>query len=273
MEDPVTVVTPKTCENEDPVRNEVHNYLKARLVPHNFNTDNTPPPPISDYLDIFFTFIEFGKYLYEYFKRLNDLESMLTFKRPIDEFLEKFKQKNVKCLEFAKNLNNLVGKFENHTSNKSLFKSALGIGTSAIYDKMVRNSNVEQAECAYVVMQKFAASIVNMESKLSEQLNSSNIDNIKNKYIKASLEAEIGYTKLKNLLDDTKQPAGTEPTTEQLAEGGSIRHTRRRRHRRSIRSRKLINRSKKGKKIMKQHTKNRRINIRKQKNKKTKSRK
>ena len=275
------------------MKDYIGEYLK-RSFPGHRSTITIPK-----YIDIFFTFTEFGKYLHQYFTRFTDIEYMLGLDNTsvFNKIKAKFQEKNISCLAAANELFSLVTKFLNPNDKKSLAKMTFGFGTSGNYAKMLKmaqeeNTHASNDELKEIVdsqikfMVEFSKKILEMEFKLTTTTGQMEKLGLQTTYNKNSIEDLIGYKKLQVLLNETEQEAQAATAPHAYAGedeheledqdahlGGSRRHTRHRRHRHSLRSRKLIKRSKKGKKIMKQPTKNRRVNIRKQKNKKTKSRK
>ena len=253
----------------------IDEYLKRFFFEHE---PHIPIPkyidiPIPKYIDIFFTFTEFGRYLHQYFRRFTRIEYILGLDPISLSYIikKKFQKQNLSCLAAAGVLVGFVNKFSNLDERTSFAKTIFGYGTSEKYNKMLKMAKEEtpsfsedQIKEQIKFMVEFSKKILEMEKELTQSVNDMDYNGLQDTYKTGSIEGLIGYTKLKKLLDEGAPL---------LQRGGSRRHTRRRRHRHSLRSRKLIKRSKKGKKIMKQPTKNRRVNIRKQKNKKTKSRK
>lgn len=271
----------------------IDEYLKRSFHEHESQI------PIPKYIDFFFTFTEFGRYLHQYFRRFTRIEYILGLDPISLSYIikKKISRKNISCLAAANKLSDLVNNFLDPHKNSSWTKKTFGYGTSVNYAKMLKMAKEEnpslsedQIKEQIKFMVEFSKKILEMEKELTQSVNGMDYNGLRNTYNADSIEGLIGYTKLNQLLNETtpQAQAATAPDEDAseahegahedvdrplLQRGGSRRHTRRRRHRHSLRSRKLIKRPKKGKKIMKQPTKNRRVNIRKQNNKKTKSRK
>ena len=96
--------------------------------------------PIPKYIDIFFIFIEFNKYLARYFERRSKIDYTLDLDRISVSYRikKKFQKQNLSCLAAAGVLVGFVNKFSNPDERTSFAKTIFGIGTSEKYNKMLK---------------------------------------------------------------------------------------------------------------------------------------
>jgi hypothetical protein len=298
----------------DNMKKYIDEYLKIHLTQGHISKLQIPK-----YLENFFIYIEFNKYLIQYLERFSRISYILSHSftnasasiTASNTINDELRNLNDTCYNHANELKNKVSKFSNPDEKKTWRKDFFGYGTSGTYAKMVESAKKEEPPVSgdvlknqIVFMISFCEMIYNFEKMLKETVEYT--ENFSTKLFelftkKNSINGVIGYKKLNELLYSVKNSA-SDPLLQQILQnlqdgkqktdeinlpllqeenttvveacsGGSRRQTHRRRHYHSMRSRKLIKRSKKGKKIMKQYTKNRRVNIRKQNKRKNKSRK
>jgi hypothetical protein len=175
----------------------------------------------------FFLQSYFNMYLYRFRLRLYKVEDMATlftdFRQKFyveSNFLPKLREKNEKCLEFARKVKRFTeeqfhifteiskkyhaGRYDITTTTtttnslKSFAKSVIGFGTKAKYEKMVHRI----PPCFYPLMDTFADSILTYENNLKELLekymNSTNIE-INSNFI-AEWENKLSVDRLLEIL-------------------------------------------------------------------------